>query len=101
VLNAPYVAPNARAPGPAAGSERDPLSRALVHVHSTVVPDGAKGEPKGAAGAATAGPATASFLPRDDEAMVLRERSPRCSDLRCSEGKGSRVPASASGLIRG
>ncbi len=67
---------------------------------TTVVPDGAKGDPNGAAEAAAPGPATTSFLPRDDEVMALRERSPRCSDLRCSGGQGSRVPASASGLIR-
>lgn len=29
----------------------------------------------------------ASFLPRDDEVTALRERSPRCSDLRCLRGR--------------
>jgi hypothetical protein len=75
-----------------------PVVASVFDEHSQ--PDGAKGEPKGAAEAAAAGPVSASFLPRDDVVTALRERSPRCSDLRCSAAEGSRVPASASGLIR-
>lgn len=75
-----------------------PVIASVFYAHSR--PDGAKGEPNGAAEAAAARPVAASFLPRDDAATALRKRSPRCSDLRCSEGEGSRVPASASGLIR-